>query len=84
MTVKTPAQLAHERLLQQLRERTRTHKCDSTSHPRGVRYAKRAKLGLKERLLKLQAAGMTRKQMAFECGTSSKTIVRLLGKVRFW
>jgi hypothetical protein len=83
VTVKTPAQLAHERLMQQLRERTRTHKCECKPQPRGHKYSKRDKRGLEQRLRAMEAAGMSRTQMIRDCGTSSKTLVKLLGKIRF-
>jgi CRP-like cAMP-binding protein len=73
----------HLRLMEQLRERTRTHICEAAPQRNGVKYCGKKRIGLLERLKKCQAEGMTRKQMADACGTSSKTIVRLLGKVRF-
>ena len=79
----TEALAAHLRLLEQLRDRTRTHLCEAVPHPRGDKYCGKKRIGLLERLKKCEAAGMKRSQMVIECGTSSKTIVRLLGKVRF-
>lgn len=74
---------AHLRMLEQLRANTRTHSCESSTQRRGIRFSKHQKAGLLERLKRMEAAGMSRKQMVIECHTSSKTIVRLLGKVRF-
>jgi CRP-like cAMP-binding protein len=75
----TEALAAHLRLLEQLRDRTRTHHCESVPQRNGAKYCGKKRVGLIERLKKCEALGMTRQQMALQCGTSSKTIVRLLG-----
>jgi DNA invertase Pin-like site-specific DNA recombinase len=76
----TSAQQAHLRLMATLRERTRTHECRLVMKQRGSRYADYEKEALREELLRLQARGVPRKQMARECGTSNKTIRRLIGR----
>lgn len=73
----------HLRLLEVLRDRTRTHHCEAVPHPRGAKYCGKKRIGLLEKLKRCEAQGMTRAQMVKECGTSSKTLVRLLGKIRF-
>lgn len=75
----TEALAAHLRLLERLRDRTRTHRCEAVPQRSGAKYCGKKRIGLLERLKKCEALGMTRQEMAFQCGTSSKTIVRLLG-----
>lgn len=80
----TEAQAAHLRLLEQLRDKIRTHESPLMIRKRnGEKYCRKQRAGLLERLKACEAQGMTRAQMIFECGTSSKTVVRLLGKIRF-
>jgi len=79
----TPALEAHLRCMERMSERIRTHLC-KPPRARGERYKATQVADLKARLLELQAQGMDRKRMARECRTSSKTIVKLLGRVRFW
>jgi len=74
---------AHLRCMEKLSDKIRTHLC-TPEQARGIRYNRPQAANLKERLLEMQARGVNRKQMARECRTSSKTIVKLLGRVRFW
>lgn len=76
----SPALEAHLRLLSQLP--VHTHECGAAAKQRGMKYTRSEKQSLRESLLKLQARGLTRKQMARELGTTNKTIVRLLGNAR--
>lgn len=75
----TEAQQAHQRLLELLRDKIRTHQLSPVLKRNGEKYCVQSRAKLLERLKKCEALGMTRQQMAFECGTSSKTIVRILG-----
>ena len=75
----TEAQQAHARLLQILRDKIRTHQLSPVLKRNGEKYCVKTRANLLERLKACEARGLTRQQMAFECGTSTKTIVRLMG-----
>jgi hypothetical protein len=75
----TEAQQAHLRLQQLLRDKITTHQLSPVLKRNGEKYCVKSRAMLLEKLRKCEALGMTRQQMAFECGTSSKTIVRILG-----
>jgi len=74
---------AHLRCMERMSERIHTH-LSQPPRPRGERLKRPQLKDLKARMLELEASGMTRTQIARECRTSSKTIVKLLGRVRFW
>lgn len=76
----SPALEAHLRLLAELP--VRTHECVAVAKQRGMKYTPSEKSALHRRLLEMKALGYDRKQMASECGTTNKTIVRLLGRVK--
>jgi len=75
---------AHLRCLQKLADRIRTHYAQAEMQTKGVPRRPMATEQLRLKLQDLERAGVNRKQMAIQCGTSSKTIVKLLGRRRFW
>lgn len=75
---------AHRRLVEKLRDRTRTHRqTDQPSIGAGRKYSREEREELKRRLSACFAKGLDRKRAAQECGCTNKTIVRLFGKIRF-
>lgn len=70
---------AHLRLLEKMREHTRTHvgMFYNTSGP-GIKHSPQKRIALRDKLLLLQSRGYTVKDMARECHTSRRTIIRLL------
>ena len=73
----SPALEAHLRLLSILP--VRTHECGNVVQQRGMKYSRYEKEALRRRLRDMESRGISRKRMAFELGTTNKTIVRLLG-----
>ena len=71
----------HVRLMEQLRDRIRTHE-QPVVQTRGRKYLAFKRAELKKRLEACFARGMSRKQACKECGTTNKTVVRLFGNVR--
>ena len=78
----TQAQLVHLKLMSELRDCIRTHECRIQPQANGFRYSKPERQYLKRRLAACIARGMTRSEAAIQCGTTQKTVTRLLGRVR--
>lgn len=74
------ALVAHERLLQKLKDRIRTHVQDgSLQHVRGQKYSREQKAQMRSRLVRMRAAGMNRREMCLALQTTAKTIASLIG-----
>jgi len=68
----------HLRLLATLPVRTHQQRA-VIPHQQGQKYNQLQKVRLRAKMLELEAAGMDRKRMCRELGTSNKTVIRLLG-----
>lgn len=75
----SPGLQAHLRLLEKLRDRTRTHEYKERHPVRGRHFTAEEKRRLREKLLRLDAAGFNRREMCRECNTTNKTIQALIG-----
>lgn len=78
----TQAQIAHLKLMAELREKTRTHEWQPCGIEQGYKRTPEEDAELRKRLRDMEARGLTRRQMAYECGCTNKTIAKNLGPCR--
>lgn len=76
----TDALAAHQRLMEQLRDRITTHALEPIGKPHGFKRNPHERVELQKALEACFERGMTRKQAAIQCGCTNGTIVRMFGK----
>jgi DNA invertase Pin-like site-specific DNA recombinase len=75
----TRAQAAHLNLMAALREKTRTHEWQPYGIEQGHKRTPEEDAELRKRLREMEAKGLTRRQMASECGCTHRTVRNHLG-----
>jgi hypothetical protein len=73
------AQLAHLKLMAEFRERTRTHEWQPYGIEQGHKRTPEEDAELRKRLQEMELKGLTRRQMASECGCTHRTVQNHLG-----
>jgi DNA invertase Pin-like site-specific DNA recombinase len=71
--------LAHLRMMEVFRDRITTHEWCGVDKGHGYKRTAEENAELRTKLLRLEAEGFTRREMANECGTTSHTVKKILG-----